>query len=142
MDQRILKELLNTPINIANVNEGNIPVMFVTEPYNPILPVLPITTLPTADENYFIEVRDLGKKSIKDFENDLEENQCKGKCGNVHVKSLIKEWKAYIEILKAMDEGKFDLVVMGASGRHSTLDRITLGSVTEMVIRESKFRVW
>jgi len=28
-------------------------------------------------------------------------------------------------------------VVMGASGRHSALDRFTLGSVTERVIREA-----
>jgi nucleotide-binding universal stress UspA family protein len=33
-------------------------------------------------------------------------------------------------------------MVMGASGRHSTLDRITLASVTEMVIRESKIPGW
>ena len=30
---------------------------------------------------------------------------------------------------------------MGASGRHSTLDRITLGSVTERVIREANVPV-
>ena len=36
---------------------------------------------------------------------------------------------------------KFDLVVMGASGRHSALDRIALGSVTERVIREAQVPV-
>ena len=98
--------------------------------------VLPIATLPSPDDDYFEEVRNEGVKIIKDFKKDLEENQCKGKCENIHFKTLIKEGKAYIEILRTIDEEKFDIVVMGASGRHSTLDRITLGSVTERVIRE------
>ncbi len=40
-----------------------------------------------------------------------------------------------------MDEENVDLVVMGTSGRHSTLDRFTLGSVTERVIREARVPV-
>ncbi len=40
-----------------------------------------------------------------------------------------------------MMEEDYDLLVMGASGRHSTIDRIALGSVTERVIRESKIPV-
>ena len=124
-------------IDIADSSNGDITILFVVEPYYPRLPVLPIATLPTPDENYYIEVREEGKKLIKDFDNVLKENQCKGKCKNVHINSLIKEGKAYIEILKTMDEEDVDLVVMGASGRHSTLDRIALGSVTERVIREA-----
>jgi len=49
-------------INIANVNGGNIIVMFVIEPYNPRLPVFPITRLPMADENYYEEVEMKVKK--------------------------------------------------------------------------------
>ena len=71
----------------------------------------------------------------------LEENQCKGKCKNIHITSVIKEGKAYIEILNAMNEDNIDLVVMGSSGRHSALDRFTLGSVTERVIREARIPV-
>ncbi len=124
-------------IDIADSSNGDIMVLFVVEPYYPRLPVLPIATLPSPDENYYIEVREEGKKIIKDFEDMLKENQCKGKCKNVHINSLIKEGKAYIEILNTIAEEKVDLVVMGASGRHSTLDRFTLGSVTERVIREA-----
>lgn len=82
-------------------------------------------------------MREEGKKIINDFENELEKNQCK----NVHITQLVKEGKSYIEILKTMDEENVDLVVMGASGRHSTLDRFTLGSVTERVIREARVPV-
>jgi len=40
-----------------------------------------------------------------------------------------------------MDKENVDLVVMGASGSHNVLDRITLGSVTERVIREARIPV-
>ncbi len=129
-------------INIADMNDGTITVLFIVEPYYPKLPVLPIATLPSPSDNYHNEVIEEGEKLIKNFKNELEELQCKGKCKNVHINSLIKEGKAYIEILETMNEKeKFDLTVMGASGRHSTIDRITLGSVTERVIRETKVPV-
>jgi nucleotide-binding universal stress UspA family protein len=124
-------------INIADISNGDITVLFVVEPNYPRLPILPISTLPTPDENYYDELREEGKKIINDFENELEKNQCK----NVHITQLVKEGKSYIEILKTMDEENVDLVVMGASGRHSTLDRFTLGSVTERVIREARVPV-
>ena len=54
---------------------------------------------------------------------------------------MIREGKPHIEILETMKEEDFDLLVMGASGRNSTIDRLALGSVTEMVIRESKIPV-
>jgi nucleotide-binding universal stress UspA family protein len=128
-------------INIADVSNVDITVLFVVEPYYPKLPVLPIATLPTPDDNYYLEVREESKMMIKDIMNELKENQCKGKCNNIHLEYLIKEGKAYIELLKSIDEENVDLVVMGASGKHSTLDRLVLGSVTERVVRESKVPV-
>jgi nucleotide-binding universal stress UspA family protein len=128
-------------INMADVSEGDVTILFVVEPFTPKYSILPIATLPSPDDDYFEEVRNEGIQIIKDFKKDLEENQCKDKCKNVHLKTLVKEGKAYIEILKTIDEEQFDLVVMGSSGRHSTLDRITLGSVTERVIRESRIPV-
>jgi len=41
---------------------------------------------------------------------------------NIHLNTLIKEGKAYIEILDAINEENIKLVVMGAYGRHSTLE--------------------
>jgi nucleotide-binding universal stress UspA family protein len=124
-------------INIASDNDGHITVLFVVEPPNPGLEALPIATLPTPDENYYIELREEGKKIIQEFMNMLEEKKYKNNYKNVHITSLIGEGKAFIEILEAIDEENIDLVIMGASGRHSTLDRLTLGSVTESVIRGS-----
>jgi nucleotide-binding universal stress UspA family protein len=128
-------------INIADVSDVDITILFVLDPYYPKLEVLPIATLPSPDDNYYIELREEGKLMIKDLIHDFEENQCKGKCNNIHLNYIIKEGKAYIELLKTIDEENVDLVVMGASGKHSTLDRIVLGSVTERVVRESKVPV-
>ena len=128
-------------INMAHENGGDVTILFVVEPFIPKYPILPIATLPSPDDNYFEEVRNEGIQIIKDFKKDLEENLCGDKCKNVHLNTLVKEGKAYIEILKTIDKENYDLVVMGSSGRHSTLDRITLGSVTERVIRESRVPV-
>lgn len=128
-------------IHIANISNGDVTILFVVEPNYPRLPTLPISTLPTPDENYYDELREEGKKLIKNFENEIEKNQCEGKCKNIHINTLIREGKAYIEILETRDEENIDLIVMGASGRHSTLDRIVLGSVTERVIREARVPV-
>ncbi len=123
-------------INMADVSGGDITVLFVVEPFYPKYAVLP-TTVNSPDDDYFKEVRNEGVQIVEDFKKTLEENQCKGKCGNIHFKTLVKEGKAYIEILKTIDEENIDLVIMGSSGRHSILDRIILGSVTERVIREA-----
>jgi len=135
------KRAVEHAIDLADVSDADIIVLFVIEPYYPRLPILPISTLPSPDENYYVELREEGKMIINDFKKELKENQCKGRCKNIHITTLIKEGKAYIEILKTMDEENVDLVVMGASGRHSTLDRTVLGSVTERVIRETKHPV-
>ena len=128
-------------ISITDTNNGEITVLFVVEPNYPRLPVLPISTLPTPDENYYDELREEGKKIIKEFEDDIEKNQLAGKCQNINFSTMIREGKPHIEILETMNEEDFDLLIMGASGRHSTIERLTLGSVTEMVIRESKIPV-
>ena len=125
-------------INLADISKSNITVLFVIEPNYPKLPLLPISTLPTPDENYYEELREEGKKIIREFEDEIEKTLCKGKCQNINFTIMIREGKAYIEIVETIDEDDFDLVVMGASGRHSTLDRLVLGSVTERVIRETR----
>ena len=127
-------------INIVDINNGDITVLFVVEPYYPRQPLL-ISALPTPGENYYNEIEDEGEQIITDFKKKLEEKQCQGKCKNIHITSIIKEGKAYIEILKAIYEEKVDLVILGASGRHSTVDRFMLGSVTERVISEARVPV-
>ena len=124
-------------ISIADLNNGNITVLFVVEPNYPRLPILPISTIPTPDENYFEELKDEGKGIIKEFEKQLDQKGNK----NVQINTSIKEGKAYIEILDSINRGNFDLVIIGASGRHNALERFTIGSVTERVIREAQVPV-
>lgn len=128
-------------IDITDANNGEITVLFVIEPNYPSLPVLPIATLPSPDDNYYDELREEGNKIIEEFEVEIEKSQLGGKCQNINFNTIIREGKAHIEILQTMMEEDYDLLVMGASGRHSTIDRIALGSVTERVIRESKIPV-
>lgn len=128
-------------IDITDANNGEITVLFVIEPNYPRLPVLPIATLPTPDETYYDELREEANKIIEEFEVEIEKNQLAGKCQNINFNTIIREGKAHIEILETMNKTDFDLIVMGASGRHNTIDRFALGSVTEMVIRESKIPV-
>jgi nucleotide-binding universal stress UspA family protein len=135
------KQATKHAISITDRNNGEITVLFVIEPNYPSLPVLPIATLPTPDENYYAELREEGNRIIREFEVEIEKNQLGGKCQNINFNTMIREGKAYIEILETMKEDDYDLVIMGASGRHSTIDRITLGSVTERVIRETKIPV-
>ncbi len=97
--------------------------------------------MPTPDDNYYDELRDEGNKIIEEFKVEIEKNQLDGKCQNINFSTMIREGKPHIEILETMKEKDFDLLVMGASGKHSTIDRLTLGSVTEMVIRESKIPI-
>ena len=124
-------------ISIADLNNGNITVLFVVEPNYPRLPILPLSTLPSPDENYFEELRDEGQEIINEFEKQLDQKGNK----NVQINTSIKEGKAYIEILDSINRGNFDLVIIGASGRHSALERFTIGSVTERVIREAQVPV-
>ena len=49
-------------ISITDTNNGEITVLFVVEPNYPRLPVLPISTLPTPDENYYEEIERRRKK--------------------------------------------------------------------------------
>jgi len=128
-------------MDLADIHNSEIIVLFVMESHYPEIPILPISTLPSPDESFYDELREEGKMIINDFKNELKEYQHEGKCENVHITTLIKEGKPYIEILNTMDEENVDLVIMGASGRHSALDRTLLGSVTERVIREAKHSV-
>ena len=83
-------------ISIADLNKGDITVLFVIEPNYPRLPILPISTIPSPDENYFEELREEGVGIIKEFEKRLEQNRDK----NVQINASIKEGKAYLEILR------------------------------------------
>ena len=123
---------------IADKSDADIVVLYVIDPHFPeVATTLPLSTLPTPDEQFYEEIRKEGNQIIDDFKQELEDIKSKGTCKNVNLKTLIKEGKPSNEIIKVLKEENIDLVVMGASGRHG-LDRFMLGSVTERVVREAE----
>jgi nucleotide-binding universal stress UspA family protein len=121
---------------IANTDDADIVILNVFELYSPSMAVLPLSTLPGSNEDLYEPLKDEGEKIAEGFRLKLESINAAEDFKDIKISTLVKEGKAYHEILQTIDDEDIDLVVMGASGRHG-LDRITLGSVTERVVRES-----
>lgn len=75
-----------------------------------------------------------GKAIVKKVINNVESKDIKAE-------SFIKEGKIAEEILKAIDDGHFDLTVIGYTGR-GRISRLILGSVSEKVIRSASCSVF
>jgi nucleotide-binding universal stress UspA family protein len=117
----------------AEVSGAPIVILYVVEQYDPR--IVPFSTLPRSNESLYEELRDEGNRIVENFKEKLEEIKDKKNYKDITLTTEIKEGKPYVEILKTIKDD-FDLIVMGASGRHG-LDRYMLGSVTERVVRES-----
>ncbi len=116
---------------IADASGADLIVLNVIEPYYP-----QISALPSFRESIYNELREEGKKAVESFKKDLEISQCNGVCKTIKLTTRIREGKAYLEILRFIEDENVDLVVIGASGRHG-LDKLMLGSVTERVMRNA-----
>ena len=126
---------------IANVSGADILVLNVFEVYTPSMAILPLSTLPGSNEDLYEPLKDEAENIAENFRLKLESLMLSQDFkNNIRISTRVRDGKAYQEILRTIDEEDIDLVVMGASGRHG-LDRITLGSVTERVVRESKVPV-
>jgi nucleotide-binding universal stress UspA family protein len=64
----------------------------------------------------------------------LSEGEDRAKAAKVKVKSLLKEGHTVQEILRAVQEGDYSLIVMGRRGI-SKIKELLLGSVTDGVVR-------
>lgn len=122
---------------IANVSGAEIIVLNVFELYHSKLSALPLSTVPEDNENLYEPLMKEGEKMAQDFKERLESCKCETNCQNVKLSTLVKEGRPHEVILDTLVSEDIDLVVMGASGRHG-FDRITLGSVTERVVRKAK----
>jgi len=118
----------------AELSGAIIVVLYVIEQYDPR--IVPFSTLPRSNESLYEELRDEGNRIVENFKEKLEKIKIKKNYKRISLTTEIKEGKPYIEIVKTIKDEGFDLIVMGASGRHG-LDRYMLGSVTERVVRES-----
>lgn len=118
-------------LSIADTYNADIIVLYVVDTF-----YLQSLALPNFREDLALELREEGKRAVKDFLKQLEESQCDGRCKNINFKTQIKDGKPHQVILETIHDENIDLVVMGAAGRHG-LDKMILGSVTERVIREA-----
>ena len=81
-----------------------------------------------------------GKEAVEKFKEELEEEQCAGKCKNVNLITLIKEGKPADVIIKTAEEEGVDQIVLGKSGKHG-IEKFLLGSTADRVVREAKVPV-
>ncbi len=93
---------------IADKSDADIVVMYVIEPHFPeVATALPLSTLPTPDEQFYEEIRNEGNQIIDDFKQELEDVQCKGICKNTNLKTIIKEGKPSNEIINILDRRRY-----------------------------------
>lgn len=127
----------NHALWIANESDAEILVLNVFELYNPTL-VVPFSTIPASNQDMYEplkkEAENIAEKFIEKLKSSENFNS------ETDLTMIVRDGKPYQEILKTVDEMGVDLIVMGASGRHG-FDRITLGSVTERVVRSAKVPV-
>lgn len=121
---------------IADASDADIIVLTVFELYFPRKTFLTVSTLPGSNKSLYDSLMEEGNGFAEDFREKVEASKRDGKCKNVNLTTLIREGRPHEEILRTIKDEGIDLVVMGASGRHG-LDKLTIGSVTERVVRES-----
>ena len=119
---------------LANVSGADIIVLNVFELYYPRVAVLPLSMTPGDNEKLFEPLMEEGKALTNNFIKRLEKTREESNFNKTKIDCMVKEGRPHEVILNTIKDENIDLVVMGASGRHG-LDRITLGSVTERVVR-------
>jgi nucleotide-binding universal stress UspA family protein len=122
---------------LANTSNAEIVVLYVYELYSPRIGVLPLSIVPGSNETLYEPLKEEGKKYAYEFKEKLEALEAEEDYKNIKITAVVEEGRPYNAILNMIESENFDLVVMGASGKHG-LDRYTLGSVTERVVRETK----
>ena len=101
-----------------------------------------MSALPQLDVRQQLEenLRKEGKEAVEKFKEELEEEQCAGKCKNVNLVTMIKQGKPADVIIKTAEEEGVDHIVLGKSGKHG-IEKFLLGSTADRVVREAKIPV-
>jgi nucleotide-binding universal stress UspA family protein len=115
-------------LTLIHVYQVSVRPVVIPEPTTLTPP--PVTVITSAEVSKVAEAaREAAMKILKDGEE-------KAKAAGLDVEIMLKEGNASQEILKAVKEGNFDLVAMGARGI-SKLKEILVGSVSDDVIRNA-----
>jgi len=115
-------------LTLIHVYQVSVRPVVIPEPTTLTPP--PVTVITSAEVSKVAEAaREAAMKILKDGEE-------KAKAAGLDVEIMLKEGSASQEILKAVKEGNFGLVAMGARGI-SKLKEILVGSVSDDVIRNA-----
>lgn len=92
-------------------------------------------------EDLIVRIKEMlkeeGRRSLERISEMVTEEEKELKIEDIKVTLKTEEGSPAEAILKTVEKGDVDLVVMGTSGKHG-LDRFLLGSVTEKVVRSAK----
>ena len=114
-------------ITLIHVYSVSVRPVIVPEP-STLTPGIPIMA-PTEYSRVAEAVREAGARI-------LANGKEKAKAEGVEVETMLREGHVVQEIVKAAEEGRFDLIVMGARGI-SKIKELILGSVSDGVIRNA-----
>lgn len=117
----------NGKITLIHVYSVSVRPLVVPEPAT-FAPGIPMIT-PTEYSRVAEAVKNAGARI-------LAEGAEKVKAEKIEVETMLREGHTVHEIVRAAEEGKFDLIVMGARGL-SRIKEIILGSVSDGVIRNA-----
>jgi nucleotide-binding universal stress UspA family protein len=117
----------NGKITLIHVYSVSVRPVIVPEP-STLTPSIPIMA-PTEYSRVAEAVREAGARI-------LASGKDKAKAEGVDVEIMLREGHVVQEIVKAAEEGKFDLIVMGARGI-SKIKELILGSVSDGVVRNA-----
>jgi len=129
---------LTTAIQIAKKFGGKITLIHVySVAVRPVIMPEPTTlTPPMIPVMTPAEVSKVAEAARRAGGSILADGEQRVKAGEVQVETMLKEGHTVQEIIKTAEEGKFDLIVMGARGI-SRIREILLGSVSDGVTRNS-----
>ena len=122
---------LKVAVQIAKKFDGEITLIHA---YSKVYPI--VTSRATIMSEEAIMLPKLIEAARKAGASILADGKKKVKAKGVHVETLLREGHTVEEILKTAEEGKFDLIVMGARGL-SMIKGILLGSVSDGVMRHA-----
>ena len=129
---------LASAVQIAKKFNGKLMLIHVySVTVTPIMMPEPTTSMPGIPMTSPADVSRVIESAKQVGKNILMKGVEQAKLEKVPVESLLKEGHVVQEIMRTAEEGKFDLIVIGARGM-SRIRELLLGSVTDGVIHHTK----
>lgn len=118
------KAALEVAADLASEFEGELTLLHVVEDTHPLLPEGRVFVA----SEFLQPVLDKANRSLQEWQKLAE------KRGKIRVEGRVITGVPFAEILRFVEQGKFDLIVIGTEGR-TGLPHLVFGSVAERVVR-------